>query len=255
MSFILSLITTIVFTLIIPTAIQHTTENNSSSLLHYDYCNINDSKTVYYIIQDLISYFNINPTNNKCLLVDNVFTEYTNNFISLDNSLMKGTQIIKCPFCNKKFRSKNLLNMHYKLFHLSNNSTTTTNNICLGDYCKGLNCDRYKKFFDIKYLDNTRETFMYNRQPIERIQFCNKDLIPFYKNMCMKMIDGCFNDDNDKVFMYYQYICNRIDCDITYDKQLTKEGAFSGLLRIIFMYIVSVLCIIYLILIWLNKYT
>ena len=218
-----------------------------------DYCNINESKEIYYIMQDIVEYFSLSQssTNAQCLILNEQFHKYTKNFFELDKTNKVGVQTLKCSQCNKKFRGANLLNLHYKLFHLNN----TENDICPGDFCQSMNCEKYKKYYGVKFIDNSKDLIMYNRQPIEKKQICNKELIPFYKDTCMKLVEGCFGDDEDKISEYFDVFCNKINCDISYRNQLQKEGSFFDVIRIIFMYITGILTFIYLLIIWLTKFS
>lgn len=218
-----------------------------------DYCNINESKEIYYIMQDIVEYFSLSQssTNAQCLILNEQFHKYTKNFFELDKTNKVGAQTLKCSQCNKKFRGANLLNLHYKLFHLNN----TENDICPGDFCQSMNCEKYKKYYGVKFIDNSKDLIMYNRQPIEKKQICNKELIPFYKDTCMKLVEGCFEDDEDKISEYFDVFCNKINCDISYRNQLQKEGSFFDVIRIIFMYITGILTFIYLLIIWLTKFS
>lgn len=246
----------IVFVLLFQNSINENalnTTNNTNEYIYDDYCNINESKAIYFMIQDIISYFGLNvphSNNSSCLLLDEKFTQYSKHFISFNKSKKIGGQTLKCSVCEKKFRSNPLLNLHYKLFHLNN-----SNNICPGDFCQSMNCERYKRFYEIKYIDNSNDMFMYNRQPTEKKQICNKELVPFYKDTCMKLVEGCFNNDENKLYTYYNNLCGKINCDTSYHNQLQKESTFLDVIRIIFIYISGIFMLVYLLVIWLIKFS
>ena len=235
-------------------AMNTTITNTSNGYIYDDYCNINESKAIYLMIQDIISYFGLNvpPSNNStCLFLNEKFSQYSKYFISLDKSNKIGGQTLKCSICEKRFRSNSLLIVHYKLFHLNNSE----NDICHGDFCQSMNCERYKRFYGIKYIDNSNDLFMYNRQPTEKKQICNKELVPFYKDTCMKLVEGCFSNDENKLYTYYNNLCGKINCDISYHNQLQKESSFFDIIRLIFIYIAGILTFIYLLIIWLTKFS
>ena len=62
----------------------------------------------------------------------------------------------------------------------------------------------------------------------------------------MKLIEGCFGNVLEKYFKYYKYICKEIKCKNSNDAQITKESEVGDIFRYIFMYIVGILCAIYL---------
>ena len=245
---------------------NNNTINNSipNSFMYYDYCNMKESEIVYYIFQDVIEYFNItknsdninsinnNINNNQCLIISNEFNSYIKLFISFITSNKNSFNNYQCGICSKKFKTYNLFNLHYKLFHFSKNLTEF---ICPSDYCKSVGCDRYYKFFNIKKdeeIDYKNEK--YNRQPKVKKQKCSPVLIPFYKDTCMKLIYNCFNNKDD-YYIYYNYICNQITCNLSYDNLLLGESSVVDVVRMVAMYIIGILSFIYLIVIWLVKYT
>ena len=243
--------------------LQNKNINNSApnSFMYYDYCNMKESEIVYYIFQDVIEYFNISNNsnnlnyinnNNQCLILSNEFNSYIKLFISFLTLNKNSFNNYQCGICQKKFKSIKLFNLHYKLFHFSDNLTEF---ICPSDYCKSVGCDRYYKFFNIKKdeeVDYKNEK--YNRQPKEKKQKCSPILIPFYKDTCMKLIHDCFKN-KDEYYIYYKYICNQITCNLSYDNLLLGESSFGDVVRMVAMYIVGILIFIYLIVIWLVKYT
>lgn len=243
--------------------LQNKNINNSApnSFMYYDYCNMKESEIVYYIFQDVIEYFNISNNsnnlnyinnNNQCLILSNEFNSYIKLFISFLTLNKNSFNNYQCGICQKKFKSIKLFNLHYKLFHFSDNLTEF---ICPSDYCKSVGCDRYYKFFNIKKdeeVDYKNEK--YNRQPKEKKQKCSPILIPFYKDTCMKLIHDCFKN-KDEYYIYYKYICNQITCNLSYDNLVLGESSFGDVVRMVAMYIVGILIFIYLIVIWLVKYT
>jgi hypothetical protein len=223
-----------------------------------------ESEIVYYIFQDVIEYFNItknldnlnsinnNINNNQCLIISNEFNSYIKLFISFITLNKNSFNNYQCGICSKKFKNYNLFNLHYKLFHFSKNLTEF---ICPSDYCKSVGCDRFYKFFNIKKdedIDYKNEK--YNRQPKVKKQKCSPVLIPFYKDTCMKLIHNCFNNKDD-YYIYYNYICNQITCNLSYDNLLLGESSVVDVVRMVAMYIIGILSFIYLIVIWLVKYT
>lgn len=234
--------------------------NDNPNDMAYDYCNINDSRTVYYMIKDIVSFFNINKVDDhlfssKCFLIDKTFSNYLNKLSLLEAANLPGSIIVKCPYCEKKFRSRPFLYLHYKLKHLSSENKYDKEYFCSGDFCKGMNCERYKTFYSISSIDsNSKDILAYNRQPITKTQVCNPELIGFYKSICMKVIQGCFQEDEDKYISYYKIICQKITCESGHDNQLNQSGEVWGVLRMIFMYIAGISSFIYLLIVWLTKY-
>lgn len=235
--------------------------DNAGDKMIYDYCNVNDSRTVYHIIKDIVSYFKINKENlylssSKCFIIDDMFLSYLNKFHLLESVNLSASIIVKCPYCQKKFRSRPFLHLHYRLSHLSSDERYDREYFCPGDFCKGINCDRYKIFYSIPYIDaNGKDILTYNRQPISKTQVCNPELIPFYKNLCMKLIEGCFAEEEEgKYYLYYKNICQKITCEYGINNQLNQSGEVWGVLRMIFMYITGISAFIYLLVVWLTKY-
>ena len=113
----------------------------------------------------------------------------------------------------------------------------------------------YYDYFTIKKFSKEPGDVKFNRQPIEKDENCVEELIFFYQNNCMKLIEGCFGNDLEKYFKYYKYICKEIKCKNSNDAQITKESEVGDIFRYIFMYIVGILCAIYLLILWINKLT
>src|SRR5690348_3917759 len=87
----------------------------------YDFCNINESKTVYSIIKELTEYYtnsNKLDLNEKCFLFNGSLTNYYERFNHIDNINKNNYANFQCTECNKKFKKKDLLYLHFKIFHL-----------------------------------------------------------------------------------------------------------------------------------------
>ena len=224
-------------------------DEEKSEFLYNDYCNINEGKIVYYLFRDIENYFKLN-NSKSCLILDEKFSYYIEQFLTIGEANKVTYNNFKCPICTKKFRSIYLLYLHYKLFHLKREKKN--NLFCLSDFCQSINCRRYGDFFNIKLNLPGNENF--NKQPIEKVQVCDPDLIQYYKNTCMKLVEGCF-DDKKKLFKYFKYICNEIKCENGKEVYLEKDSSLYDVVRVIFMYICGILSFIYLIIIWLTKYS
>ena len=217
-----------------------------------DYCNVGQSQIVTRFFTEVYEYFNssvIYP--DKCLILDNIFNKYSTQFEYISEYNHESFLYFTCPFCHKDFKSSPLLNLHYKLFHMKINESL----ICPGDFCMSINCNKYYDYFTIKKFSKEPGDVKFNRQPIEKDENCVEELIFFYQNNCMKLIEGCFGNDLEKYFKYYKYICKEIKCKNSNDAQITKESEVGDIFRYIFMYIVGILCAIYLLILWINKLT
>ena len=223
-------------------------QEDKKEYLYNDYCNINEGKIVYLLFRDVEQYFKFN-NNNSCLIMEEKFTNYLEQFLVLGETNKVTYNNFKCPVCTKKFRSIYLLYLHYKLFHLKRDEN---NFICLSDFCQSVNCRRFSEFYNIKL--NLPGNDNYNKQPIHKVQACDPDLIQYYKNTCMKLVEGCF-DDKRKLYKYFKYICNEIKCELGKEEYLEKDSSLLEVVRVIFMYIFGILSIIYLIIVWLTKYS
>lgn len=225
---------------------------NISSQYINDYCNINDSKTVYLIIKDTIEHFNlkekINSTGN-CMITNPNISNYYERFAILELSNKSSYGLLKCPECKKKFKVKPFLDLHYKLFHASKLKEYKHDYYCPGDFCNYFDCNRYKNYFSIPKSDQVRDATL-NNQPIEKAQKCNISLLGFYKQMCMKMVEGCFDEESDYV-LFYKNVCDQIKC-IRSDTFIS-EGSLFDAMRLVFIYILSIGILIYLIIIWISK--
>lgn len=232
-----------------------------------DFCNINESQAAFLIINDIVEYFKINNTQSsdeKCLLLNENLINYYKGFVELEKSSKHKHQTVKCNLCEKSFKNRSFLNLHFKLFHLSKIKNFSEKYYCPGDFCRFINCDRYKNYYGISFPDNSLNSINNNNQVKEKYQECNKELISFYKNSCMKLIAECFLDeeDNDKYFEYYNNFCMKITCErnkensgFSYNLDLHTEGSVWETLRIVILYIVSIFILIYLMIIWIMKYS
>jgi hypothetical protein len=245
----------------------HTQLIHQANSFRYDYCNINESKAAYVIIKEAIEYFNLsnNTQNEKCLLLNSNIINYYERFDFLESENKNSYNQFKCPECNKRFKNKSYANLHYKLFHISTRENYTSKFMCPGDLCKILNCDRYKSYLAIPFPDNSNQTQIYNKQVIERYQECNKHLVDFYRSSCLKLISNCLDhleEENrlDKYFEFYNNFCMKIDCErpemkYEYKKDLQREGGLWDMLRMILVYIVSIFIFIFMLIIWISKYS
>lgn len=237
----------------------------------YDFCNINESKTAYYIIQNIIDHYNIDSKDSfECMISNKNFMNYVEKFIKLEFINKNAYNQVKCPMCDKKFKNKNYLNMHYKIFHQSNSNMNNSNetqplSYCPADFCRYINCDRYKRYLGLS-VDTSKDNSYSNRQPKESIQECNKELIHFYRHNCMKILENCLGNiaeepAAEKYFEFYTNICMKIKCNRddpgynSFKEELSPEGDLFDALRLITIYIVSICIIIYLLIIWVSKYS
>jgi hypothetical protein len=239
-----------------------------SKNLTYDFCNINESKVANGIILNILEYFSLNNKDSKqCQISTGSFTDYVESFIKLENFNKNAYSQFKCPMCEKKFKNKNFLNMHYKIFHLSrtNKNDIETSTYCPADFCRFINCDRYKRYLGLTY-DSIKDNSFSNRQPQENIQECNKELIEFYRKSCMKMINNCLGSlteesSAEKYYEYFNNFCLKIKCNKddpvynSFNQDLQPEGGMYDALRLLILYIVSIFIIIYLLIIWVSKYS
>ena len=227
---------------------------NNRTYLIDDFCNIDQSQITIQFFQEIFEYFNsneiVNNTNNKCLILDNIFNNYYFQFEQIKKYNKDSFIYYTCPICQKNFKTSSLLNLHFKLFHMKINDS----HICPGDFCMSINCNRFYDYYNIKKNSKNPQDVKFNRQPAEKDEICANELLFFYKSSCMKLIEGCFGDDKDKYYKYYKYVCNEIKCITDFNSNISKESNMGDIFRYIFMYLFSILAIIYLIIIWLTKY-
>ena len=229
-----------------------TNKNESRLYLIDDYCNIPQSQIITLFFSDVFEYFDSsNIKSDKCLILDDIFNNYYSQFDKILQFNKESFIYFTCPICHKDFKTNSLLNLHYKLFHMKLEESL----VCPGDFCLSINCNKYYEFFNIKKYSKEPGDVKFNRQPIEKEEKCNDELIFFYKSNCMKLIEGCFGEDKEKYFLYYKYICKEIKCKNSDDEQITKESDIGDIFRYILMYVFGMLSFIYLIILWLNKYT
>lgn len=238
----------------------------------YDFCNINESKTAYFIIKDIEEYFNKNSkkisNNEKCFLFNKKMINYYENFYHLQRVNKKSYNQFKCTECEKKFKNIGFLNLHFKIFHF-NKDNLIDKLYCPADFCKILNCDRYKNYFSIPFPDNSKDSMTYSRSVKEKIEECNDSLVNFYRKTCMLLARNCF-DSNENYFDYYKNFCLKIQCHeentfnlMTQEKnkkqttqnELRSESTLWEALQIIFMYIISIFSFIYILIIWVSHYS
>ena len=227
---------------------------DNKTFLIDDFCNIDQSQITIQFFREVFDFLNsteyLNKNNNKCLIIDNIFTNYYHQFEQIKKFNKDSFIYYTCPICQKDFKTNSLLNLHYKLFHMKFNESL----LCPGDFCLSINCNRYYDYFDIKKMSKNPQDVKFNRQPAEKDEMCNEELIFFYKRNCMKLIEGCFGDDKDIYYKYYKYICNEIKCKNDINSQISKESNIGDIVRYICIYLFSILGFIYLIIIWLTKF-
>ena len=229
-----------------------TNKNESKAFLIDDYCNIAQSQIITQFFENIFEYFNSSSIQkDQCLILDDIFNNYYSQFIKILEFNKDSFIYFTCPLCQKDFRTNSLLNLHYKLFHMKVDESL----ICPGDFCLSINCNKYYEYFNIKKYSKDPGDVKFNRQPIEKDEKCVDDLIFLYKSNCMKLIEGCFGDDKEKYFKYYKYLCKEIKCKNFNDEQINKESDVGDIFRYILMYVFGMLCFIYLLILWLNKFT
>jgi hypothetical protein len=237
--------------------------NEDEDELRNDFCNINESKAAYYIMKDITNYFKLkNDRNNKCLVLNEYLVKYYERFNILEIINKNSYSSFKCGECEKIFKNKGYLYLHYKLFHLTK---LDSNYYCPADLCIFMNCDRYKSYLGIPFPENSIDKMKYNRPVREKYQECNKNLIVFYKSTCMKLIGECFDHfefNIDNYFEFYENFCMKIECgrdtenpQISYNLDLPKEGSIWDAIRMVILYIVSIFAFIFILIIWISKNT
>ena len=232
--------------------LNKTNDNKIKDYLIYDYCNIAQSQIINYFFKIISEYFNISDINNdKCFILDNIFNNYYSQFDKISEFNKDSFVYFTCPICHKDFKTNPLLNLHYKLEHMKLEESL----VCSGDFCLSINCNKYFEFFNIKRYSKEPGDVKFNRQPIEKEENCSDDLIFLYKSNCMKLIEDCFGDNKEKYFLYYKYICKEIKCKNSNNEQIIKESDIGEIFRYILMYIFGMLCFIYLLILWMNKFS
>ena len=227
-------------------------KNDLRSNLINDYCNVAQSQIVNQLFNIILEEFNSSYIrNDKCFILDNIFNNYYSKFDKILQFNKNSFLYYTCPLCQKDFKTNSLLNLHYKLFHMKLDESL----ICPGDFCLSVNCNKYYEFFNIKKYSKEPGDVKFNRQPIEKDEKCIDDLIFFYKRNCMKLIEQCFGDDKNKYYEYYKYLCKGINCNTFKEEQITEESDVGDIFRYILMFVFGILCFIYLLILWLNKYT
>ena len=232
---------------------------------------------------------------NTCLINNKKLTEFIIFFENLERESKRPYNLYACSLCEKTFQSKYFFFLHYKFFHLKNiqkiidinklHSSTIKdhlfnlinkdleNIVCPSDLCLVLNCDRYKKY--LKYEKNQDDKFKYKQ--IE----CNSLLENFYLKSCMRLVKDCFlSDDKTEYFEFYKNFCRRKKCNfINIDngeklenkgnkknsldliikkndfEKLSSDETFLNYLKIIIFYLLSVFGLIYILSIWIVKYS
>ena len=232
--------------------LNETNENDSRAYLINDYCNIGHTQIINQFFLNVFEYFNSSIIkSDECIILDNIFNNYYSQFDKILQFNKESFIYFTCPICHKDFKTNSLLNLHYKLFHMKLDESLA----CPGDFCLSINCNKYYEYFNIKKYSKEPGDVKFNRQPIEKEEKCNDELMFFYKTNCMKLIEGCFGDDKEKYFIYYKYLCKEIKCKNSNDEQVTKESDIGDIFRYILMYVFGMLSFIYILILWLNKYT
>lgn len=274
---------------------------NKKNILNYkyDYCDIDNSRLAVFIIEEMRKYINernyglinqidTNFSKNKrsCLLINDNLIEYVNYFDEIEESNKSSYGTFKCTKCLKKFKTKEFLYLHYKLFHLSSelkqNASWELKQLNLGDMkkedllcpaelCIILNCKRYKNYLNL----NKEEKKILNYKNIE----CNPFLESYYRKMCMELLNNCFINKKDQ-FTFYKFFCESERCEPNNDEaiinnlfeinnyknkistlkrhqnlfsELPKEGTLFSIFFSILLYLVSILSFIYIIIVWVTK--
>ena len=232
--------------------LNRTNANESKFYLIDDYCNIAQTQIITQFFDIILEYFNSsNIKTDKCFILERIFNNYYSQFDKILKFNKDSYIYFTCPLCHKDFKTNSLLNLHYKLFHMKLDESLA----CPGDFCLSINCNKYYEYFNMKKYSKEPGDVKFNRQPIEKEEKCVDDLIFLYKRNCMKLIEGCFGEDKDKYFKYYKYICKEIKCRNFNEEQITKESDVGDIFRYILMYVFGMLCFIYLLILWLNKFT
>jgi hypothetical protein len=215
-----------------------------------DYCHITDSKVAYAVITDLIDYIDTTITTAEkektCILKNKNLTNYLERYLHLDDQNKSYYSNFRCFDCDKRFKRKDQLYLHYKLFHQSESPY-----YCPSDFCAFLNCDRYRGYYSIEKHDYS--TLPVQKQVKEKHLECNKELVQFYRNSCMKILEDCVPDPKD-MFVFYKNFCSRITCGGD-GNVLPRDSISWETFNTVMMYLVSFVIFLYLLIIWVNKYS
>ena len=232
--------------------LNKTNDKESKNYLIYDYCNIGQSQITIQFFNEIFEFFNSsNIENNQCFILDEIFNNYYSQFDKILKFNKDSYIYFTCPLYHKDFKTSSLLNLHYKLNHMKLDESL----VCPADFCLSINCNKYYEYFNVKRYSKEPSDVKFNRQPIEKDEKCNEELIFFYKTNCMKLIEGCFGEDEEKYYNYYKYICKEIKCINSDKEQIVKESDIGDIFRYILMYVFGMLCFIYILILWINKFT
>jgi len=266
----------------------------------YDYCDIYQSRLAVLIIEEIRKFINksnegairiiesngnINSENIKsknCMIMKNNLISYVNHFDDIEEINKSSYHNFKCNKCGKKFKSREYLEFHFKLFHLkkkldSPNPLDALNiqneEICPVDLCIILNCKRYQNFLNLDKEE--KKVFKY------RSYECNPSLENFYKKFCMNLIQDCFLNKKDQ-FNFFNIFCKAERCERNQDfdndkensifdsnklddkgfilknqnnafSELPKEDSFFYLIYNILLYLISIFSFIYILIVWITK--
>lgn len=223
--------------------------NNNSSAV-YDYCSLEDTYLAKSIVNHIKSHYGkyFDENNENCIFINQNYLSYEKRFSDL--YLKSGHLNVKCPRCTKIFKNKELLLIHYKLFHL--NTDFNELSVCPADLCLFLDCKRYAGYFEkVKVHAQEREIS------------CDKELEPFYKRGCINLFKSCLKKNNENTdsnieitYDFYKNFCSKIDCELYKDEhnQLYKPSSFLEVIRLLAMYMFGVFTLIYLLIIWVSHY-
>ena len=230
---------------------------NDRKYLIDDFCNIAQSNILINFIKGVFENYD-NPEiiheksmKNKCVLLDNIFNDYNYQFEKIMEYNNDSYIYFSCPFCGKNFKSYSLFNLHYKLYHMKFNESL----VCPGDFCLSINCNQYYEYFNMKKNMVNQLDRHFNQQTIEKNEICDFELVLLYKENCMRLIEGCFGNNVDKYYKYYKYICNEIKCNEQNTQYIANETSFNEIFRYIFIFIFIAFSSIYLMIVWLTKYS
>lgn len=239
--------------------INNTKTENEILLTKLDHCDMEQSRIAVFIIEEIRQYINninqgkiksINNKDKRCLIMDDNLINYISFYDDLEEHNKNFYSYFKCNKCEKVFKNKEFLYLHFNLFHLKKNEFAKNqgkifyknrnsinhepqnffnflesegdNYICPADLCIFLNCNRYKNFLNIEKSD--KKIFKYPE--IE----CNPLLENLYKQVCMKLVENCFFEDKDKLnshsdsiiakskneyYNFYKIFCEIDRCDKT----------------------------------------
>jgi hypothetical protein len=230
--------------------------------MYYDFCNVNESKAAFFIIQDIFNHFDLTKwSDKKCFLLNQNLKNYYVRFDNLEKNNINVYSNFKCADCGKRFKNKSFLNMHYKIFHLSTIQNINTKYYCPSDLCRFINCDRYKYYFSLPFNEAQVSG---NYQLLEKYEECNEKLVNFYRQGCMQLLEDCFDLKEEKHYDYYtefyNNFCMKINCErksreFDYQSDLSKEGSIWDIVRIVAIYILSIFSFIYILIVWISKYS